>query len=86
MFKMMIVIFLVIYIEGYFVSLWVMHRYKKELGIDHYDPPHSIFYDSYSSNAEAYAMMSLIWPIMVIILILSFIWKGLMFISKKLEK
>jgi len=79
-------IFLTIYIIGYFASLWAMHTYKKELDLDHYDPPHDVCYDDYDSNAQAYAVMSFVWPLALIILILSLIWKGMMFISKKLEK
>ncbi len=79
-------IFLAIYIIGYFASLWAMHTFKNQLDINHYDPPHDEWYDDYDSNAQAYAAMSFAWPIALIILILVSVWKGLMFISKKLEK
>jgi hypothetical protein len=79
-------IFLAIYIIGYFASLWAMHTFKNQLHINHYDPPHDGWYDDYDSNAQAYASMSFAWPLALIIVILSLIWKGLMFISKKLEK
>jgi hypothetical protein len=75
---------LAIYIIGYFASLWAMHTYKKELDIDNYneDP----WPDDYESNVEAYAAMSFLWPLFWLMMILKLSWKGLMFISKKLEK
>ena len=78
-------IFLAIYIIGYFASLWAMHTFKKELDIDSYDntDPWS---DDYDSNAEAYTTMSFVWPLFWFMMILKLTWKGLMFISKKLEK
>ena len=79
-------IFLAIYIIGYFASLWAMHTFKKELDIDSYDPPHCEYYDDYNSNAEAYLSFSFVWPLFWFAMILKLIWNGLLFISKKLEK
>lgn len=84
----MILIFLAIYIIGYFASLWAMHTYKKQLDIDDYDniKPEDLWPDDYESNVEAYTTMSFAWPIFWFIQLLVLIWQGLMFISKKLEK
>jgi hypothetical protein len=79
-------IFLAIYIIGYFASLWAMHSYKKQLGVDDYEPPHDEYYDDYESNAEAYVIISFIWPLFWFAMILKLVWNGLIFISKKLEK
>jgi hypothetical protein len=79
-------IFLAIYIIGYFASLWAMHSYKKQLGVDDYEPPHDEYYDDYESNAEAYVIISFIWPLFWLAMILKLVWNGLIFISKKLEK
>jgi hypothetical protein len=79
-------IFLAIYIIGYFASLWAMHTYKKQLGVDDYEPPHDEYYDDYESNAEAYVIISFIWPLFWFAMILKLVWNGLIFISKKLEK
>jgi hypothetical protein len=79
-------IFLAIYIIGYFASLWAMHSYKKQLGIDDYEPPHDEYYDDYESNAEAYVIISFIWPLFWFAMILKLVWNGLILISKKLEK
>jgi hypothetical protein len=79
-------VFLAIYIIGYFVSLWAMHTFKNELDINSYDPPHDDWYDDYDSNSEAYTTMSFAWPLFWFMMILKLVWNGLMFISKKLEK
>lgn len=79
-------IFLAIYIIGYFASLWAMHTFKKELDIDSYDPPHEPYYDDYDSNAEAYLSISFAWPLFWFAMILKLVWNGLLFISQKLEK
>lgn len=81
----MILIFLVVYIVGFFVSLWVLHTYKRELGIDHYDPPHDGWYDDYDSNAEAFATFSIIWPIFWVIFFFTEVWDLVILISKKIE-
>jgi hypothetical protein len=79
-------VFLAIYIIGYFVSLWAMHTFKNELDINSYDPPHYDWYDDYDSNTSAYVTISFIWPLFWFMMILKLVWNGLMFISKKLEK
>jgi hypothetical protein len=84
-------IFLAIYIIGYFASLWAMHTFKKQLDIDDYDTdPQNKWPDDYESNSEAYVSISFAWPFFWLMMILKLTWKltwnGLMFISKKLEK
>lgn len=74
-----------IYTIGYFASLWAMHTYKKQLDIDYYDNTDP-WPDDYESNAEAYTTMSFAWPFFWFAMSLKLVWKGLMFISKKLEK
>jgi hypothetical protein len=56
------------YIIVAFISLLIMHRFKKQLDIDSYDPPHDEWHDDWDSNAQAYVWFSLMWPI----------WWGLM--------
>jgi len=78
-------IYAIIYAIGYFISLHAMHRFKVELGIDHYDPPHEGWYDDYDSNAEAYVSISFAWPIFWFGMGLGLIWKGLLKISNRLD-
>lgn len=57
-------IFLLIYVVGIMVSLWILPRgYAKWVGLDCYDPPHENWYDDYDSNASAWFAFSLAWPI-----------------------
>jgi hypothetical protein len=79
-------IFLAIYIIGYFASLWAMHTYKKQLDIDDYHSSNGSIADDFNSNAEAYVIMSFAWPFFWLMMTLKLTWNGLMFISKKLEK
>ena len=82
----MIGLIVLIYVLGFFVSLWVLHAFKNELGVNDYDPPHPDYYDDYDSNAEAYASFSLMWPIFWFMNMLMYMWKGLLWISTKFEK
>jgi hypothetical protein len=51
-------IFLAIYIIGYFASLWAMHTFKRQLDIDDYDTdPQNKWPDDYESNSEAYVSL-----------------------------
>ena len=85
----MCLLIIVIYILGYFFSLFILHRFKKELGVDWYDnDPYD--WDDYESNAEAYATWSLFWPlywaIRIIVRVAVLIWKFLIWTSRKMEK
>ena len=90
----MYILIIIIYILGYFFSLFILHRFKKELGVDCYD---NDCYDNgpydwgdYESNAEAYATWSLFWPlywaIRIIVRVGVLIWKFLIWTSRKMEK
>ncbi len=70
------------YVLGFVVSLMLMHKYKKQLGIDNYDPPHESYYDDYDSNAEAYIWFSLGWPLFWFIMLIVFLYKHLLRFSK----
>lgn len=82
----MIWLVLSIYVLGFFASLWVMHAFKNELDINHYDPPHDDYYDDYDSNNEAYATFSLMWPLYWFMQFFIYSWKGLIWISAQFEK
>lgn len=81
----MCLLIIVIYILGYFFSLFILHRFKKELGADLYDnAPYD--WDDYESNAEAYVSWSFFWPILIIAGVAALIWKFLIWTSRKMEK
>lgn len=80
-----LVIGLFVYAIGYFISLIAMHKYKNELDLNNYDPPHEGYYDDYESNAVAYAAISFAWPIFWTAMLFVVFWRGLVAISKKLD-
>ncbi len=75
-------LFILGYVLGFVVSLTLMHKYKKQLGIDNYDPPHENDYDDYDSNAQAYLWFSLGWPLWWFIMLIVFLYKHLLRFSK----
>jgi hypothetical protein len=75
-------LFILGYVFGFVVSLMLMHKYKKQLGIDNYDPPHESYYDDWDSNAEAYIWFSLGWPLWWFIMLIVFLYKQLLRFSK----
>jgi hypothetical protein len=81
----MIIVFL-IYIVGFMLSLWLMHNFKDELDINHYDPPHDEYYDDYDDNSSAYISFSTMWPIFWLFKLVGLMWKLLYKLSKKFEK
>ena len=60
---MLLLSFIITYIIGFLLSLIIMHKYKRGLDIDCYDPPHDDYYDDYDSNASAYVAFSIMWPL-----------------------
>lgn len=76
-----------IYLIGYFVTLILLFKFKKQLDIDSYDEPKTyVNYDDWSSNAQAYVSWSILWPLVWLVFFLIMIWKGLMLIAKAIEK
>jgi hypothetical protein len=78
-----LVITLIIYVLVYFISLVLMHKYKRELEIDHYDPPHGDYVD-YDSNATAYLTFSFAWPLFWFVVLIRAFWRIMTTISEKI--
>jgi hypothetical protein len=53
-------IFVLIYIVGFILTLTFLKLYGKKIGFD-YDPPHEGDYDDWEDNAQAYAFFSFFW-------------------------
>lgn len=53
--------YLIIYVVGFFVSLYSIHRWKDKLEVDHYDN-NTNEYGDWDSNAEAFMAFSIGWP------------------------
>ena len=74
------------YFIGFLICLFILHKFKKELNIDNYDEEKSwADYEDYDSNAEAYTVWSIFWPIIFVVGVFLIIWKVLFWLSKKIE-
>jgi len=82
----MLIKFALIYFIGFLVSLWIIHRFKEQLGLDIYDPPHEPYYDDWESNAQAYTTFSAMWPFFWIICLLFVFGKMLVKLSEWIGK
>ena len=82
----MLVAFCATYVIGFLISLLFLHAFKRELGVDHYDPPHDEYYDDYSSNAHAYLAFSFMWPIFWGFMLFALIYSGLIKLSQLIGK
>lgn len=58
-------VYAVIYLSGFLLTLVVLARFGKQLGFANYDPPHPEYYDDWDSNAQAYVGFSIMWPMFV---------------------
>lgn len=70
-----------VYIVGFFISLFSLHKWGGKLGVDCYDPPHESDYDDYDSNAQAYLSFSFAWILFWGFHLIYFLWKCLMKLS-----
>lgn len=83
----MITQLLIIYIIGYFVTLFIFFKFKKQLCIDSYDEPKTyVNCDDWSSNAQAYVSWSFGWPLAIVLYSMVLAWRGLMKIARLIEK
>jgi hypothetical protein len=71
-------IFILIYIIGFILTLTFLKLYGKKMGID-YDPPHGPDYDDYDDNAQAYLTFSLAWfvvaPMFIVVATIQLLYK-----------
>ena len=71
-------IFIIIYIFGFILTLTFLKLFGKKMGID-YDPPHEPDYDDYKNNTEAYLFFSLSWfvtaPMFIIVIFFNSLYK-----------
>lgn len=82
---MIVINILLCYIGGYLLTLFLLHTFKRQLGIDVYDEPHDGYYDDWNSNSEAYAGWSFGWPLLWLIFLLNGIWLGVCLLSAWLD-
>ena len=55
-------IYIIIYIIGFILTLTFLKLFGKKMEID-YDPPHEPDYDDWQNNAQAYLGFSLAWVV-----------------------
>lgn len=76
--------YIIIYVIGFIISLFSLHKWKKELGVDVYDNSQNEA-DDWSSNAQAYLAWSIGWPILIWLFSGIMIWKGLLLLSNSIQ-
>jgi len=71
-------IYVLIYIVGFMITLTFLRLFGKKIGID-YDPPHGSDYDDYDDNAQAYLFFSITWivtaPMFMIVVIFKLLYR-----------
>lgn len=63
-------IYVLIYIIGFILTLTFLKLFGKKMGFD-YDPPHEPDYDDWQNNAQAYLVFSLTWIITAPVLLVA---------------
>jgi hypothetical protein len=71
-------IYILIYIIGFILTLTFLKLYGKKMEID-YDPPHEPDYDDWENNAQAYLAFSITWivtvPMFTVVVIVKLLYK-----------
>lgn len=75
---------IVIYVIGFIITLFILHKWNKELDIDNYDNSDNEHGD-WNSNAQAYAAWSLAWPFVILFISCVSAWKGSLMLSKWIQ-
>lgn len=77
-------LFFIIYIVCFLVTIISLHKWGKRMGFN-YDQPHPSN-DDWDSNTQAYLVFSLVWFTFWPMVAATGIWRGLMMLSKYIEK
>ena len=71
-------IYILIYIIGFILTLTFLKLFGKKMEID-YDPPHEPDYDDWENNAQAYLAFSITWivtvPMFTVVVIVKLLYK-----------
>jgi len=68
------------YVIGYFLSIIILKRFRHILDIPDYNSYPK--YDEYSSNAQAYTMWSIVWPLFWVLKIIVLLFEKLINLTK----
>ena len=82
---MTLLAFIGVYAIGYVVTLIILIKWGKKMGID-YSGPHDGWNDDWSDNKSAYTGISFTSWLFVVMTLLIAIWEGLKFITGKFIK
>lgn len=74
-------IFVIIYIVGFILTLTFFKLFGEKIGMD-YDPPHYDGYDDWDNNATAYVSFSIGWFIIMPMLSIAGLFKLLLMFSE----
>jgi hypothetical protein len=77
--------YIVIYFIGYPISVTLMHKFHKELGMDYNEPKTYVNHDDWENNAQAFAGISVAWPLFWLAKILEYIIKKVVKFSAWIE-
>jgi hypothetical protein len=69
--------FIITYIIGFIITLFLFIKFGKKLGINYDVEKTYVNYDDWDSNAQAYTCFSLFWPIVLPILTIFGLGAGL---------
>lgn len=78
--------FIIIYTLGFFVTLILLHKYHKELGVDYNKPKTNENIDDWNSNVIAFPSISLFWFYFWVVMLYKFIIKNGIKLSSYIEK
>jgi len=80
------ILLILTYAIGFVITLFALHKWKKELDIDNYDnKSDNDWDDDWSSNAQAYAVWSLGWPVVLFLFGIVMLWKAILRFSKWIQ-
>lgn len=83
---MVTILYIIVYIVGYFLTLLFFKRFGKKLGFDYSEPKTYANYDDWGSNEKAYTFFAICWPIVMGILAIAGITNLLMKLTNKIIK
>ena len=81
----MILIYVIIYIVGYLLSVTLMHKFHKALDMDYNEPKTYVNHDDWDNNAQAFAGISVAWPLFWAAKIIEYIIKKVVKFSAWIE-
>lgn len=83
---MTILLYIIVYVVGYFASVVAMHKYHKQLGMDYNVPKTYVNHDDWDNNAQAFAGISVAWFLFWGMTLFMYLAKKIVKFSSSIEK